>query len=233
MLEGLTAAGWGGEGEKQNHFVFSCPCSDRAGEISFTPSWAWPGLCTDFRRACPHPVDPWAVSRQSSLALLDPSITLWFLPPQCFIALMQHSQQAALAVLLSQPRKWKQRWEVISWTYCRQPEADPHSEILLLDSWFPAPPHCQAEQGISFPAPQCNVKCSFYISKTAPSQHPWASLPCRGRCFFLLQVISLPAHSRIPEESLQGNRKPTWKPAEEKENQHCWFLFDFSTLVHY
>lgn len=80
---------------------------------------------------------------------------LWLLPPQCFIALMQpeHSEQAVIAVFVWQPRKWKQRWEVISWTYCSQPEADPDSEILLLDFWFPAPPQCQTEQGISFPAP--------------------------------------------------------------------------------
>lgn len=36
-------------------------------------------------------------------------------------------------------------------------------------------------------------KCSFCISKAAPPQHTWASLPCRGRCFFLLQGTSLPA----------------------------------------
>lgn len=143
-------------GEKQNHFGLSCPCSDRAGEICFS-SWSW----------------AWTVHISTCSASGDPSLTLWFLqlltawpcwihkshlwllPPPGFTALMQlqHSEQAVMAVLIWQPRKWKQRWEVISWTYCRQPEADPDSETLLLDFWFPAPPQRQIEQGISFPAP--------------------------------------------------------------------------------
>lgn len=64
MLEGLIAARWYVEGEKQNHFGFSCPCLDRAGEIASIPRAV---LCMD------------SVSNISICSASgDPSLILWF-----------------------------------------------------------------------------------------------------------------------------------------------------------
>lgn len=63
-----------------------------------------------------------------------------------------------------------------------------------------------------------------FLHQQSSSTQAHQSIPSTQREMFLLaasHLIATSVHLKILEESRQDNRKPAWKPAEGKGNQHC------------